>query len=146
MNIRHATESDIANLLPLFAELGYPTSLADLTPRFKRFLQNSGYGVAICEWEGQVAGWVAWSKSELFVSDATRFHIEGLIVASKHRGKGIGKKLMKFVEEIAQKHNPAIIDLTSGFRRAKDGSHEFYRGLGYKNEGHMAKLYLRKEV
>jgi hypothetical protein len=39
-----------------------------------------------------------------------------------------------------------IIDLTSGLRRAKAGSHEFYKNLGYKNEGYMAKLYLRKEL
>ena len=75
-----------------------------------------------------------------------RFHIESLVVNEKYRGCGIGKKLMLFVEDIARKFSPAIIDLTSGLRRAKDGSHEFYKALGYNNEGHMAKLYLRKEV
>ncbi|MDZ5761794.1 GNAT family N-acetyltransferase domain protein [Candidatus Cyrtobacter comes] len=32
---------------------------------------------------------------------------------------------MKFVEDIARQHSPAIIDLTSGLRRAQDGTHEF---------------------
>jgi len=94
----------------------------------------------------QIAGLVAWSRSSLFVSDSTRFHIEGLVVASRYRGQGIGKMLMKFVEDIAKESSPAIIDLTSGLRRAKAGSHEFYKNLGYKNEGYMAKLYLRKEL
>ena len=31
-------------------------------------------------------------------------------------------------------------------RRAQDGTHDFYKRIGYKNEGHMAKLYLRKEL
>ncbi|XVN42358.1 MAG: hypothetical protein RCG15_06990 [Candidatus Rickettsia vulgarisii] len=53
---------------------------------------------------------------------------------------------MEFVEEIARKNRPAIIDLTSGLRRKEEGSHEFYKCLGYKNEGSMAKLYLRKEI
>ncbi len=53
---------------------------------------------------------------------------------------------MAFVEKIAKKYSPVIIDLTSGLRRAKDGSHEFYKSIGYQNEGHMAKLYLRKEI
>jgi hypothetical protein len=53
---------------------------------------------------------------------------------------------MNYVEEYAKKYSPAIIDLTSGLRRSKDGSHEFYKSLGYNNEGYMAKLYLRKEV
>jgi GNAT superfamily N-acetyltransferase len=93
----------------------------------------------------QVIGFIAWSKSMLFVSDAVRFHIEGLIVDKDHRGQGVGKKLMLFVEEISKSSGPAIIDLLSGIRRQGDGSHEFYKALGYKNEGPMAKLYFRKE-
>jgi GNAT superfamily N-acetyltransferase len=144
--IRHATESDIPGLLPLLVELGYPATLEELAARFKSFLQNSGYGVAVGEQGETITGFVAWSKSKVFISNAVRFHIEGLVVASDYRGKGIGKKLMEFVEEIAQENRPSIIDLTSGLRREKDGTHEFYKGLGYKNEGHMAKLYLRKEL
>lgn len=53
---------------------------------------------------------------------------------------------MQFVENYARQFSPAIIDLTSGLRRASEGTHEFYKKLGYKNEGLMAKLYLRKEI
>ncbi len=144
--IRHAHINDIPGLLPLLAQLGYPCALEDLEVRFTRFIDNSGYGVAVCEMDNSVAGCVAYSKSQLFVSNASRFHIEGLIVAENYRGKGIGKKLMLFVEEIAKCHSPAIVDLTSGLRRAADGSHKFYERIGYKNEGPMAKLYLRKEL
>ncbi|HHY0700115.1 TPA: GNAT family N-acetyltransferase, partial [Legionella anisa] len=80
----------------------------------------------------------------LFVSETTRFHIEGLVVDQGYRNQGIGKKLMITVEEFARQFSPCIIDLTSGLRRAKEGSHDFYKSLGYQNEGHMAKLYLRK--
>lgn len=60
--------------------------------------------------------------------------------------KVFGKKLMFFIEERAHNSSPAIIDLTSGLRRSKDGSHDFYKRLGYQNDGLMAKLYLRKEI
>lgn len=53
---------------------------------------------------------------------------------------------MQFVENHVQKFSEAIIDLTSGLRRSNEGTHEFYTKLGYKNEGFMAKLYLRKEI
>jgi len=53
---------------------------------------------------------------------------------------------MNQVEEFAQQISPCIIDLTSGLRRAKDGSHDFYKSLGFNNEGYMSKLYLRKEI
>lgn len=145
LSVRYANCEDTKYLVTLLAELGYPVSLEDFTVRFKRFIQNPGYGVAVCEIDQRVAGFVAWSRSQLIVSDATRFHIEALAVMSEYRGLGAGTKLMKFVEEIAGQSSPSIVDLTSGQRRAKDGSHEFYKRLGYANEGHMAKLYFRKQ-
>lgn len=144
--IRHATIDDTPKLLPLLSELGYPVTLEDLNRRFLKFSSNPGYGVAVCETNKEISGFIAWSKSDLFVSDTIRIHIEGLIVSTSHRGTGIGKKLMRFVEDIARQHSPAIIDLTSGLRRAQDGTHEFYKRIGYQNEGPMAKLYLRKEL
>jgi ribosomal protein S18 acetylase RimI-like enzyme len=46
---------------------------------------------------------VAWSKSIIFVSTATRIHIEGLVVNKQYRGQGIGKALLNFVENIAKR-------------------------------------------
>lgn len=146
MNIRHAELNDIPKFLPLVAHLGYPCKPGNLQARCIRFLDKPGYGVAVCEMNTEIIGMVAWSKSELFVLDKSRFRIEGLVVSEIHRSKGIGKKLMLFVEAIAKHHSPATVELTSGLRRAVDGSHEFYERLGYKNEGRMAKLYLRKEL
>lgn len=146
MIIRHATIDDTPKLLPLLSELGYPATLEDLNRRFLKFSSNSGFGVAVCEMHEDITGFVAWTKTDHLISDATRFSIVGLVVSTSHRGTGIGKKLMKFVEDIAKRHAPAIIDLTSGLRRARDGTHEFYKRIGYQNEGPMAKLYLRKEL
>lgn len=145
-NIRHATHKDIPELLPLMSELGYPCSLSLLEQRFKKFIANNGYGVLVALDDIKVIGFVAWSKSDLFVLDKSRFHIEGIVIDEKYRGKGIGKKLMVELEKIAGKTAPCIIDLCSGKRREKDGSHQFYNSLGYKNEGYMAKLYLKKEI
>lgn len=145
MEIRQATPHDLFQLVPLLAELGYPTNLEELTARFQRFLQYPGHGVAVCERGKQIIGFVAWSKSDLFVSDMAKFRIEGLLVTKHYRGQGIGKKLMERMEEMAYCYRPSIVELTSGLRRAKEGTHEFYKKLGYKNEGLMAKLYLRKE-
>lgn len=58
-------------------------------------------------------------KSYLFVSETTRFHIEGLVVDQGYRNQGIGKKLMITVEEFARKFSPFIIDLTSGLRASQ---------------------------
>lgn len=126
--------------------LGYPCEIEELASRFEIFIKLEGYGVAVAENNHQIAGWIAWIRSFLFVCDKVRFHIEGLVVDDKYRGQGIGKKLMNFVEDMAIKHRPCIIDLTSGLRRAGEGTHNFYESLGYQNKGEMAKLYLRKEL
>jgi ribosomal protein S18 acetylase RimI-like enzyme len=146
ITIRNAKITDVEALLLLLEQLGYPTAKEELEKRFARFLASEGYGVAVACNIDQIVGFVAWSKSKLFVSDSIRIHIEGLVVDKEYRGKAVGKNLMLFAEEYARSCGPAIIDLTSGLRRAEDGSHQFYDKLGYKNEGLMAKLYLRKEV
>jgi GNAT superfamily N-acetyltransferase len=147
ITIRAATFNDIPAMLPLIEQLGYPTTRDVLEKRFEYFMNREGYGIAVVCSDEQLIGWVAWSQSQLFISDKKRLHIEGLVVDRQYRGQGVGKKLLTFVEDFARKYYaPAIIDLTSGLRRAQDGSHEFYKSLGYKNEGAMAKLYLRKEI
>jgi GNAT superfamily N-acetyltransferase len=144
--IRSCTEKDIPALVNLMEELGYPTTHKELLIRFKKFSFLSGYGVLVAILKERIVGLVAWSQTLLFVSDKTRFHIEALVVNKQYRGKSIGKKLMLSVEKIARQHAPSIIDLTSGVRRAPEGTHTFYNGLGYKNDGPMAKIYLRKEI
>lgn len=146
VNIRMAKQEDISGILPLLDQLGYPTGLPEFEERFRSFVSLDGYGVAVACLADKTVGWVAWSKSLIFVSGKTRFHVEGLVVDVQHQGRGIGKKLMVFVEDYTRRFRPCIIDLTSGLRRSKDGSHDFYKALGYQNEGAMAKLYLRKEL
>jgi GNAT superfamily N-acetyltransferase len=147
ITIRMAKQGDLPGILPLLDQLGYPTNLAELEERFKSFAARDGYGVAIaCLSDNKIVGWVAWSKNPLFVSPKTRFHVEGLVVDLEHRKQGIGKKLVTFLEDYAKEFRPCIIDLTSGIRRSQQGTHEFYKALGYQNEGVMAKLYLRKEI
>ncbi|XVN43034.1 MAG: hypothetical protein RCG15_01685 [Candidatus Rickettsia vulgarisii] len=58
--------------------------------------------------------------------------IEALIIDELFRGNGIGKKLINFLERIVYHHRPAIIDLTSGLRRSKDGTQEFIKLLVIK--------------
>lgn len=139
--------TDINRILPLMEQLGYPSEIEQLTARFSNFINIPGYGVAIATSNDNVTGLIAWSKSDLFVKDGSRIHIEALVVDKEHRRAGVGEALMKHLEEHAKRHkNICHIDLTSGTRRAVDGSHDFYGKLGYKNDGYMSKVYLRKEL
>ncbi|MGI4850487.1 MAG: GNAT family N-acetyltransferase [Janthinobacterium lividum] len=146
INLRNAVVDDISEILPLLDQLGYPVTENILKTRFNRFKKCSDNDVVVAIIDNLIVGFIAWSTTPLFVLDKIRFHIEALVVNENYRSKGIGKKLIQFVEEIAHKSGPNIVDLKSSVKRAKDGSHEFYRKIGYRNEGSTKTLYLKKEV
>ena len=146
IKIRLCELQDIPHMLPLIEQLGYPTTQAVLEKRFKHFMSFEGYGVAVACYHDVMVGWVAWSKSVLFITDTTRIHIEALVIDQRYRGQGIGEKLMSFVEQLAVHYGPTIIDLTSGKKRAQNRTHDFYKKIGYHNEGDVEKVYLRKTI
>lgn len=145
-HIRGAVREDASQFVSLLKQLGYPTTLPDFERRFEKFIACEGFGVAVACQLNKIVGWIAWSKTPFFLSDKTRFHIEGLVVDYHYRRLGVGKKLLNFLEVVAKKNQPAVIDLTSNIRRAKEGVHDFYQSLGYVNEGLTEKRYFRKEI
>lgn len=145
IHIRDTEERDIDAICALLEQLGYQQEVPKFRARFAKFLSVDGYGAVVAELGEEVAGFIAWTKTMLLVSDRTRIRIEAMIVDEKLRGKGVGKALLSHVEDIATKLSPAILELTSGKRREVDGAHDFYDSLGYKNSGLKEKVYLRKE-
>jgi GNAT superfamily N-acetyltransferase len=145
IHIREATLQDSPKLRPLMEQLGYPLSLTEMenrvniyaSPNYKLFVSTDG---------PVITGLVALSMRELIVRPSKKMVIDGLVVDVAYRRKGIALQLMQKAEAYAKEVGCAVIELTSGVRRASLGSHEFYKQLGYANEGPMAKLYLRKEL
>ena len=143
---RNATIADTTGLLPLIAQLGYPTDELSLKKRLEFFITTDCYGVAVVQSNQEIVGFIAWSGSKLFISDKPRVRIEALIVDERFRGQKVGERLIAFFEKSVSAHGPVLIELTSGARRAQDGAHRFYHKLGYHNEGATQKVYLRKEL
>ena len=135
MSIRLGNIDDVPKIQPLLEELGYPTDLNKLKERCTKFLNTDGYGIAVYEVDGGILGFIAWSKSMLLVGDLPRYNIEALIVNNDHRGKGIGKQLMQFLEALCDQ---CVIDITSS--RKRKSAHKFYKSLGYLSE----KVFFRK--
>jgi len=143
--IRDASEKDAPKLQPLLEALEYPASIQQVEERLKTY-EELGYKVLLAVKGETVVGFIALSFSELFVSQTKKAHIEALIVGEGFKGRGLGRLLLKKAEEVAQARGCHIIDLTSGKRRKSSGTHEFYKKLGYNNEGYWAKDYLRKKL
>jgi len=88
------------------------------------FFENSLY-VAI---DGEkIIGFIA---SHIVNSDKTKAYIDELWIRSEHQGKGAGKILVKFVEEMYKKKGLSKIRLTT---KKNARSYGFYKKLKYKN-------------
>ncbi len=57
-------------------------------------------------------------------------HLNELVVNRKHRGKGIGKRLLARVVKVAKKKSCKFVLLTSAVRRKR--AHKFYRANRFK--------------
>lgn len=67
--------------------------------------------------------------------------IEELVVGEKFQGRGIGKKLVGFVEEYCRKNKIKSINL---YASKKSLAYEFYKKIGYTHYRHMS--YFSKKI
>lgn len=58
--------------------------------------------------------------------------IENVVVSSRARRQGVGKKLMQRIEELAKERGCWYMILVSGEKRKE--AHQFYEALGFKEE------------
>lgn len=71
---------------------------------------------------------------------AWRMQIEAVRVASDHRGRGIGRRMMQWCVDVARERRCALVQLTSDASRAD--AHRFYRSLGFVDSHVGLKLRL----
>ena len=143
MIIRPAVVGDFESIKDLVFQLGYDLSSSET---LKLYIKSENYGIFVAEIDGIVVGMIAYSITRIFVSGKTRVYVEGLVVDSKHRRQGIARKLLSHLENFAKSLAPAVVDLVSGVRRIPEGSHDFYKAMGYELKGNDRKIYFRKEM
>lgn len=69
-------------------------------------------------------------------------YIENLVISSKHRGEGIGRRLLTYGEQFAKKENCTKIWLDT---EEAWGAEKFYTKMGYKITGVHEKHFLGKK-
>ena len=130
ITVRPGTISDAADLARLTHQLGYEMSAAEAATRLTRVLARSDHKVLIAEADGATIGWIHASLSEHLDAD-TCVLIEGIVVTSEHRRKGIGEMLLAQAEDWGRDRGCSIVRLRSTSTRLK--AHKFYEKLGYTN-------------
>lgn len=133
--LRKMKMSDSESLRELNAtQLGYDVPL-ELTKRQMRKLlaDTEKHFFLVCEDDllGEVVGYVHAELYENIYSESM-FNILALAVSKKLEKKGVGKSLMRGVEEEATLRNISMIRLNSGENRIE--AHQFYEHIGYHSD------------
>ncbi len=143
MDLRPAQSCDLPALSSLVEQLGYsPTSIKDL---FALYSKGPSMGLWVATHEGKVVGCLAFHVLKQF-HGGNLFRIVSLIVDAAYRRRGVGRLLIELAEKEAREKGCEAVELTSALRRKPDGSHEFYRQLGYLDSGACGKCYFRKAL
>ena len=112
--------------------LGYDSTLEKVAAQIEKFnLLDSDHFCFVYEEDqtGNILGYVEAEVYESLYSDAG-LNILGLAVFPSAQGRGIGRRLMERVEELAKSKHYAFIRLNSASHRKE--AHVFYERIGYE--------------
>jgi GNAT superfamily N-acetyltransferase len=107
MNIRPATEADLATIVELIRALAEYERLSQEVVMDAELLRRSLFGerpyaeVLIAEENGESAGFALFFHNFSTFVGRPGIYLEDLFVRPEHRGKGYGKALLKRLAEIA---------------------------------------------
>ncbi|MEL7624974.1 MAG: GNAT family N-acetyltransferase [Clostridiales bacterium] len=142
MMIRECRASDYAGIHALNkSAFGYEYPLDKTKERLSVILQRQTDKLFVACIEDKVVGYIHGSDYECTYSDALK-NIMAIAVDETYRGNGIGKELLKAVEDWAKECNCCGVRLVSGFNRI--GAHEFYLHCGYvdrKDQKNFIKIF-----
>lgn len=98
MQVRPMSPGDAAQVAGLSAQLGYPSSAAQITRRFSLIEHDPEHALFVAQVaDGRVVGWVHVHGIRLMEADR-RAEIWGLVVDDAHQRQGIGQALMRQAE------------------------------------------------
>ena len=147
IKIRKAGESDIPSLLPLMRELAefekYSKDFAitDAVLREQGFLRSPpDFHCLIAEEGSTLVGFLVYYFVPFTYRAKPNLIIKELYIADRHRGRGIGRKLMKAVARQAQETSCGMIKWWVA--KWNERGMDFYRRLGatIDNEWHEFQL------
>ena len=134
--IRPIQLGDTQAVKELFQELiGHQLSDEDVINRITYVQRSPIDSLYVYEIDNIIQGVLAIRIRENIEENSRFGEISVIVVKSGSRKKGIGKKLMKYAEEVAQERGCIGTWLVSGFGR-EEQAHPFYKELGYNINGY----------
>ena len=132
--IRELEEKDYLAMLSLLNnEIGCRYANVDeIAPHYDRVKNDERYKTFVALVEDEVVGFVSAAQFFTVGLDGNLMWIVGLAVKKEIQNKGIGTKLLQYIENYAREKNCDSIILNSGVRRID--AHAFYKRNGYNTD------------
>jgi GNAT superfamily N-acetyltransferase len=129
VRVRPATVDDVAALVPLCEQLGYPSTVHQVDTRLRRVFGSGNQVVFVADIDGHIVGWIHVHESLTVESDPYA-EIGGLVVDARGRGKGVGRALVEEARRWARRSGFQSLVVRSNVVRPE--SHPFYEQLGFR--------------
>lgn len=133
MTVRAAVAADAAGLVGLFAALGYPTEAGAIVARIERNTRPEYACWVFVTEDGEIAGFAGGHVVHPWEHHDPAAQLMILVVDERHRGLGVGSRLVEVFEEWARGLGVARVHVTSN--AAREAAHRFYNGRGYETTG-----------
>lgn len=132
--VRPAATGDSSDVARLLGDLGYPCEDADAAERIATVIADRRQHLLLAEVDGEACGLVALYTLYSLAHGSELARITALVVAPERARSGIGRLLLREVEQLSRRHGIHRIEVTSNARRVD--AHAFYRGCGYSDDSH----------
>ena len=137
--IRAAAIGDASDVALLLDALGYPCTRDEAAERIAYILGDQRQHLLLAELGGHACGLVSMDMRYSLTRGTDQARITALVVAPEWERRGIGRRLLREVEDISRHAGIARIEVTSNPRRNE--AHAFYHGCGYADGSrHFFKL------
>ena len=131
-HIRTAETTDTEAIFQLNrTAMGYDYPVTETVKKLGAILRSSQDKVFVAVANGEVVGYIHANVYDVLYAP-TMTNIMGLAVSPDHRRNGIGKMLIKAVEDWAESTGSYAIRLNSGGTRKE--AHAFYRNCSFGSE------------
>jgi GNAT superfamily N-acetyltransferase len=117
----------------LLAELGYAADEDTVRARLDLLLARQDYAVLVAELNDGVAGLGSVHVLPVLHTDGPVGFITALVVSRPARGGGVGRRLVRGLEDFARTQGCARVLVTTANHRAD--AHQFYERIDYEHTG-----------
>jgi GNAT superfamily N-acetyltransferase len=136
-SVRPCTEADVEAILSLLAQL-WPNNPRDPVRTkavYDRALASSNQLLFCAVADDRAIGFGSLTLKNNLWQEGLIGNVDELVVDEKHRGRGVGKMLMKHLTAVAREHGCKRIELDSSFHR--HAAHEFYKAIGFEARAYL---------